>query len=87
MTNERIHYLVNQLTDELQTENLNKETVDRLLQFEGELEQYINKPISGNQNISLIDQAKRLEIDFAQKHPLAEGVLQELISTLSKMGV
>jgi hypothetical protein len=36
---------------------------------------------------SALDRAKRLESQFAAKHPVAERIARELVDTIAKMGI
>ncbi len=87
MTNKNIEQLIIQLSQEVDKAQLDDTTIKKLREFERHIEPYISAGIDNNNKHTLIDQAKQLEIEFAQRYPIAEGTLREIIDTLGKMGI
>lgn len=87
MSNQKIEQLIEKLSNEVQHAELDDSTIAQLRAFERGIEPYLNNNTDNNTNSSLLDQAKALEVEFAQRHPVAEGIIQEIIDSLSKMGI
>lgn len=87
MTNQKIEQLLTKLANEVEKVQLDEVTIRRIREFESQVEPYLGAKIDTNTKHTLIDQAKQLEIEFAQRHPVAEGILRELVDTLGKMGI
>lgn len=86
MTIDRIEVLVKSLKTETSSVELDSQTTIRLTEFESAMAPYLENEAT-EPNDSLLDKAKKLEIDFAQEHPTAEGIMQEIVATLGKMGI
>lgn len=67
-----------------QTEALDEETLALARQLEQEMEQLIDK---SEPMVPELESAIALEARFAARHPVAEGVMRELIAVLGRMGV
>jgi len=91
MSVERIRTLISSLSKEIATEvaagNLDHEAIHKLRHFEVEVDRIIAEDNPTSEDDSLLEKTKRLEVMFAQKHPVAEGTLREILDTLGKMGI
>jgi len=91
MSIESIQALIDSLSKEIATEvaagNMDHEAVHKLRHFEVEVDRIIAQDHPSPNDDSLIEKTKRLEITFAQDHPVAEGILREIVDTLGKMGI
>lgn len=67
-----------------QTETLDEETLALARQLEQEMEQLIDK---SEPMVPELESAIALEARFAARHPVAEGIVRELIAVLGRMGV
>lgn len=88
MSNAKIEKLLESLRVEVVNSELDEETTDHLRKFEKEIEPFL---AAGDKNSSefdtILDKAKKLEINFAQRHPTAEGIMREIVDTLVNMGI
>jgi len=87
MSNEKIQQLISPLMREVEPSELDAETVNHLREFEREIETCLNSAESGHVNHSLLERATELQIAFAQRHPVAEGIVREIIDILVRIGV
>jgi len=69
------------------TSELDSTTIGRLRSFEVAIKPYLGNEASPQSDKTLLDKANELEVDFAQRHPRAEGIMREIIDTLSRMGI
>lgn len=67
-----------------QTETLDEETLALARLLEQEMEQLIDK---SEPMVPELESAIALEARFAARHPVAEGIVRELIAVLGRMGV
>lgn len=77
---DKIPGLISRLHEALEhTEGTNTELQAKVKQVEEQL-------VSGEDD-SLMDQLNLLETEFANEHPVAEGIIREIISILGRMGI
>ena len=86
MTINRIEALLESLKAEIKKGHIDQQTSQLLTEFETEISPYLDNKIT-EPHESLLDKAKKLEVDFAQQHPTAEGIMQEIVANLGKMGI
>jgi len=87
MSNEKIESLIESLLAEVQLSPLDTTTRSQLREFEIALEPWLNDAVSAAPDDTLVDKANQLEVAFAQEHPVAEGIMREIIESLSRMGI
>lgn len=87
MSNEKIGNLIESLLTEVQSSPLDTTTRNQLRQFESAIEPWLDDAVSIGPDDSILDKANQLEVAFAQEHPVAEGIMREIIDLLSKMGI
>jgi len=87
MSKQNIKQLIDALVTEVKSSELDSATIGQLRNFEQAIEPYLAQDESGHSDSTILDKANELEIAFAQKHPTAEGIVREIIDTLSRMGI
>lgn len=87
MSNKDIENLIKSLLTEVQSSPLDSATRDQLRDFETALEPYLYDAVSVGKEETILDKANQLEVAFAQRHPVAEGIMREIIDSLSRMGI
>lgn len=82
MSKEKISGLITRLHETLEnTEGTNTDLQAKVRQLEEQM-------VEGEANDdSMIDQLNRLEAEFAGEHPVAEGIIREIIGILGRMGI
>ncbi len=86
MSNENIQSLVSKLKDEISTtDKLDQDTRQMLESFDIDLQRVVDDNVENQ--VSLVDTALELETRFAAEHPVAEGMMREVINALAKMGI
>ncbi|CAA0093819.1 Uncharacterised protein [BD1-7 clade bacterium] len=86
MSNQHIHELLNQLKQEIaESGQMSEDTRVLLESLSSEVDQATNP--DQDQPESMMDTAMELEASFASKHPVAEGLIREVIDALGKMGI
>ncbi len=83
--NDRVKALLAELQQVLTTtDTLDEETLALARQLEQEMEQLIEK---SEPMVPELESAIALEARFAARHPVAEGIVRELIAVLGRMGI
>jgi hypothetical protein len=85
MSNERIRTLLNELRKELDTKDLDAETLALMRELDVGIQSVLDS--SGNPVDAMVNRAKALEVKFSVNHRVAERILREIIDTLAKIGV
>jgi Domain of unknown function (DUF4404) len=85
MSNERIRSLLKELRKELDTQNIDAETLKMMRELDTGIQSVLDA--SGNSVDAMVDRAKALEVKFSVNHRVAERILREIIDTLVKIGV
>lgn len=84
MTQDRIPGLISRLHEILDnTESTNTDLQAKVLEVEEQLQSDLDQV----EKTQLIDQLNLLETEFANKHPLAEATIREIIGILGRMGI
>ena len=84
MSKERIRELLTQLREEIRKSDVD----DELDQLVSDIDTEIHGVIDDNADIdAVLEQAKKLEANFATSHPTAERVVREVIDLLVHMGI
>jgi chorismate mutase len=84
MSKERIRELLTQLREEIRKSDVD----DELNQLVSDIDTEIHGVIDDNADIdAVLEQAKKLEANFATSHPTAERVVREVIDLLVHMGI
>lgn len=88
MSQSRVNSLLEQIGKELQSENVSSDTADLTVRLSQDIREHVANPDSPDaERQTLLEQVQSLEVEFAQNHPRIEGIIRELIDTLSKMGI
>jgi Domain of unknown function (DUF4404) len=88
MTDPKLKELLNSLQDTLeQTERIDTETLDLVRELDAEIHRLTSGEAEPDDVAGVLDQAKSMETRFAVDHPVAEGVLREIIDALSRLGI
>ncbi len=85
MSNERIRTLLKELRSELDTKDLDAETLALIRELDTGIQSMLDS--SANPVDAMMDRAKALEVKFSVNHRVAERILREIIDTLAKIGV
>ncbi len=85
MSNDEVRRLLVRLRSELEHTELDTETRAALAQLDTDIHNMIGE--DDHEGLDVVDQARRLESQFAAEHPTAERVLREIIDTLGKIGI
>ena len=85
MSNERIRALLKELRAELDTKDLDAETLALMRELDSGIQSVLDS--SGNPVDALVNRAKALEVKFSVNHRVAERILREIVDTLAKIGV
>jgi chorismate mutase len=84
MSKDRIRELLTQLREEIRKSDVD----DELDQLVSDIDTEIHGVIDDNADIdAVLEQAKKLEANFATSHPTAERVVREVIDLLVHMGI
>jgi hypothetical protein len=88
MSKSRVQELVAQITTEVNNAALNPSTVELTKQLSQDVNEYLASSVTPTMRTpSLLEQAQTLEIEYAQSHPRIEGIVNEIIDILSRMGI
>ena len=87
MSNTNIQNLVESLLTETKSSELDSATQRQLQDFQSAVEPLLRETGSIGPDDSILNMALNLEVAFAQEHPVAEGIIREIIDSLSKMGI
>ncbi len=85
MSNDEVRRLLVQLRSELTHTDLDAETRAALAQLDTDLHNMLGE--EEHEGLDVVEQARKLESQFAAEHPTAERVLREIIDTLGKIGI
>lgn len=84
MSKERINELLAQLREEIRKSDVD-EDVEKLM---SDIDAELGGVADENADIdAVLEQAKKLEANFATQHPTAERVVREVIDLLVRMGI
>jgi hypothetical protein len=86
MSNEGVKQLLERLSDELRSTELDVSTRALLAELDDDIHGALAAPESVETS-TIVEKAELLETRFASTHPLAERFMRELIEMLAKMGV
>ena len=87
MSIDSVKDLISQLQTEIDATQLDKETVEYLKALEHLIHQKVGAIESDDGQESLLETAKKLEVQFATHHPRAEAIMREILDTLGRMGI
>ena len=87
MSNDKIRKLLDELTAELKSTDLDSETGQAMQKLNEDIRELLSAPEKSPQQPSVMEQAQQLEVRFATEHPVAERLIQEVIDILSKLGI
>ncbi len=87
MSKERVKVLLEDLHKELATTQVDDELVALAKKLDKDIDKVIEQSVDDESKNDLLDRAGQLEVRFATKHPVAEGLIRELINALGRMGI
>jgi DNA-binding transcriptional MerR regulator len=84
---EKVKGLLQQLQEELKKTNeaMDEQTVQQLQKLDENIHQILNAENLEQQD--LYDGIMHMEYDFLTKHPVASGIMREMVDILSKAGI
>ena len=85
MSSERVRELLKQLRRELDTTDVDPETLSLVRELDGDIQELLDS--TENPVDALMRRAKAVEVRFAVNHRVAERILREIVETLARMGV
>jgi hypothetical protein len=85
MSSERVKELLKQLRRELDTTDVDPETLSLVRELDGDIQELLDS--TENPVDALMRRAKAVEVRFAVNHRVAERILREIVETLARMGV
>ena len=85
MSNQRVRELLKELRKELDTADVDAETLVLLRELDAGIQAVLDS--SGNPVDAMVNRAKALEVKFSVNHRVAEKILREIIDTLAKIGI
>ena len=85
MSSERVRELLKQLRRELDTTDVDQETLSLVRELDGDIQELLDS--TENPVDVLMQRAKAVEVRFAVNHRVAERILREIVETLARMGV
>ncbi|MBY8965605.1 DUF4404 family protein [Algiphilus sp.] len=89
MSQDRVQELLRQLREELEDSErgADAETRERIRALEADIQALLAEHSDAPDAQSIMERARAAEVEFANRHPVAEGFVRQLIDTLSRMGV
>ncbi len=87
MSKEKIQELLAQLHDELRDTELDAKTNSMMQDMIAEFDNYLTADQLPTLPDSILERAKLMEIQFANKHPHAERAMREVIEILHRIGI
>ena len=85
MSNQRVRELLKELRKELDTADVDAETLAVLRELDAGIQAVLDS--FGNPVDARVNRAKALEVKFSVNHRVAEKILREIIDTLAKIGI
>jgi hypothetical protein len=85
MSSERVRDLLKQLRHELDTTDVDPETLSLVRELDGDIQELLES--TENPVDALMQRAEAMEVRFAVNHRVAERILREIVETLARMGV
>jgi hypothetical protein len=85
MSSERVRDLLKQLRHELDTTDVDPETLSLVRELDGDIQELLDS--TENPVDALMQRAEAMEVRFAVNHRVAERILREIVETLARMGV
>lgn len=87
MNQQQLKEHLEQLTSAIQDMQATASDKERLSKLIIDIEQQISDPILDNEAVSLTEQVDSLVTSFETDHPAVAGILNNIMVTLSSMGV
>lgn len=89
MSHDRVQELLRQLREELEDSErgADAETRERIRALEADIQSLLAEQDDAPDAQSIMERARAAEVEFANRYPVAEGFVRQLIDTLSRMGV
>jgi len=87
MSNEKIKDLLTKLHAEIQTTDVDAEMRSLIEELDTDIHSLLDSKTQQDEASSVLERAQLLETNFANKHPVAERFIREIVETLARMGV
>ncbi len=87
MDKEKLQQLLTQLQEALDDPDIDEETVTLARQLDSGIHQLLDEQSEVQDPDPFLQLSRRMEADFASRHPLAERVLREIGNTLANIGI
>ena len=87
MNQQQLKEHLDQLTSAIQDMQATESDKEKLSQLIFDIEQQLSDPMLGSDNVSLTEQVDGLVSNFETDHPSVAGILNNIMLTLSSMGV
>ena len=87
MSKERVKVLLKELHEELANTKVDEELAQLARTLDQDIDKVIEQVATESQASDLLDRAGELEVRFATTHPVAEGLLREIVNVLGRMGI
>ena len=87
MDNSEIRDLLKRLKDELHESELDEETRRMMADLDAEIHDLIDPDTASSEAGPILERAREIEANFRAEHPTAVRILNEVMATLSRMGI
>ena len=87
MDNAEIRDLLKRLKDELHESELDDETRQMMAELDTEIHDLLDPESDTNEAGPILERAREVEANFRAEHPTAVRILNEVMATLSRMGI
>ena len=87
MDNHEIRDLLKRLKDELHDVELDDETRRLMSELDADIDDLLDPESPTNEAGPILERAREVEANFRAEHPTAIRILNEVMATLSRMGI
>ncbi len=87
MSSTRVKALLEQLRQELDAAKVDPESLALMRELDADIRHVLDSDSAEGPIDTLMSRVKAMEVEFAVKHRVGEGILRELIDTLAEIGV
>lgn len=87
MSESVIRDLLDKLKSEVETTEVDSESRRMLHRLESDIHSLLNETSEQSTSTSMMETAEMLETQFASEHPIAEGLVREIMEALARMGI
>ena len=87
MQSQKLKDLLTQLHDALDDTEVDRETLDLARQLDTDIHRLLDRDADASDPTPSIELVRRIEAEFAARHPVAQRVLREIGDRLASMGI